>query len=254
MKADFVWEDFNRPELKLLRNRYGLEKVVSSGKDKFEKQLLLKKWVFATLPLGYNNTNQYRSALEVLDDQENKGGFNCSWYVLVYLQCAITLGWYVRKLGIDTDHDFGEEEMRHTVVDIWSKKHKKWFVIDPMFNAHFEKDGTPLNSHEIRKHYLNGKKVKKVFGNYEQEILSEKVKERNDNPNNYFWFFILLRNNYLVNPDVYDSKALLWIDEHNKDKTWHVGGRNKGEFKRHPMYEGAFIETNDYSLCFPTMV
>lgn len=138
MKIVFKWEDLDHPILKKLREKYKLEEVVSSGKSEFEKQILLKKWVFETLPLGYNNTNRYKSAMEVLDDRQNTGGFNCTWYVLTLLQCAQSLGWYVRKLGIDTDHAFGEEEMRHTVVDMWSTTYQKWYVVDPMFNVHFK--------------------------------------------------------------------------------------------------------------------
>ena len=59
-----------------------MEEAVADGKDEFEKQLLLKKWVNKTLPLGYNNITQYKNALEVLNDRENTGGFNCTWYVL----------------------------------------------------------------------------------------------------------------------------------------------------------------------------
>ena len=179
--------------------------------------------------------------------------FNCSWYVLLFIQCAQALDWYVRKLGIDTNHGFGEEEMRHTVVDIWSPEHRNWYVIDPMFNAHFEKDNEPLNTFEIRKSYLQKEKIEKIFGNHEEESLSEKIKDRYDTPANYFWFFVLLRNNFIENPNIYDSKALLWVDEHNRDKTWYVGGKNKGEFKKHPMYGGAFKKTDDYKTFFPDM-
>jgi len=244
MKANYIDEDFGRQHLDELRQKYNLEKAVSSGKDEFEKQLLLKNWVFETLPLGYNNQNQYKNALEVLADKNNKGGFNCTWYVLVFLQAALALGWPVRKLGIDTDHKFGQEEMRHTVVEVWSKKHKKWYVVDPMFNALFEKTGIPLNAYEIRKAYLDeDKSIKKVFGRYEKEKLPKNVKDRHDKPANYFWFFILLKN----------YKALLWVDKFNRNKTWFVGGKFKGEFRKHPMYDGAFTKTNDYNLCYPVM-
>lgn len=253
MNPQYIWENFDHPLLKELKEKYFLEKVIFGGKNEFEKQILLKQWVYKTLPLGYNNTNYYKSALGVLNDKENAGGFNCTWYVLVFLQCASALGWYVRKLGIDSDHKFGEEEMRHTIVDVWSNEYKKWFVIDPMFNAHFEDDGKPLNALEIRKAYLNAEKIERVFGKNEKEKLPQRVKNRHDVPSNYFWFFILSRNNFLENPDIFDSKALLWIDRFNKHKTWFVGGTNKGEFQKHPMYKDAFIQTGDYSLCFPTI-
>ena len=252
MKPKYTWENLDHTELRRLKNEHALGSIVERGTNEFEKQLLLKNWVFSTLPLGYNNSTQYKSALEVLNDRNNPGGFNCTWYVLTFLQCAQALGWYVRKLGIDTDHGFGKEEMRHTVVDIWSSKHNKWYVIDLMFNVHFEKGAIPLNSYEIRKAYLeNNKSVNKVFESHNKEDVPKKFKKMNDTPANYYWFFILLRNNYLENPNVYDSQALLWVDEYNKDKTWYIGGKNKGKLRKHNMYDGAFIETDDLELCFP---
>jgi|SRR3989344_2514496 len=252
MSIDFIWQDLNDHRLNKLKEDYQLEKVVSSGQNEFEKQLLLKNWVFNTLPYGFHNRGNYKSAAEVLSDI-NGNDFKCTWYVLVFLQCAQALGWQTRKLGIDTDHSFGVEEMRHTVVDIWSRKFNKWYVIDPMFSIHFEKEGIPLNSYEIRKSCIEKIQVDKICGTSADKYSSRKFKERNDQPLNYFWFFILLRNNYLKNPNIYESKSLLWVDKYNKDKTWYVGGVGKGEFRKHPQYEGAFIETCDYKLCYPNL-
>lgn len=236
----YQWEDFKHPKLKLLRERFELEKVVKKGKSEFEKQLLLKSWVKQKLPLGYNPKREYQGALEILTDKN--GEFFCSHYALVFIQCAAALGWYSRKLGIDYDHLFGEEEKHHGVTDIWSNDFQKWYVVDAMHNLHFEKDGIPLNSLEIRQEYLKDKAKNVVGETFGFDQLS-----------NYFWFFILLRNNFLENPNIYNSKALLWTDEFNKDKIWYKRGGKKGESRPHPMYESQFIKTQDFNLCFPRM-
>lgn len=252
-KVAYVWEDFNHPKLRELRDKYKLEEVVSKGKDEFEKQLLLKDWVFNKLKLGYNNTKWYQNSFEVLEDAEKGEEFNCTWYVLVFLQCALSLGWYARKLGIDTDHKFGQEEMRHTAVEIWSSKFNKWFVVDPMFNAHFEVHHIPQNALEIRKCRIDNLEIEKVFGKYEEEKLSDRIKDRHDLPENYYWIMVYLRNNFLEDQNISSSHTLLWIDEYNKNKKWYVGGQHKGEFREHPMYQGAFIKTSDYNLFYPDM-
>mgnify|MGYP001603515524 CR=1 FL=1 len=254
MNTSFVWEDFNHPKLKELRDKYLLKEVVAGRRDEYEKQLLLKKWVSTILPLGYNNFNQYSTAMEVLDDRSNLGGFNCSWYTLVYLQSAIALGWYARKIGIDTDHKFGEEEKRHTVIEIWSNKYNKWYVIDPMFSTNFEMDGTPLNAYEIRKSLTEeNENIDTVIGLRDHSFPLSGFKEMHNTPNNYFWFFVLLRNNFLQDSNIYNSQALLFVDKYNKGKVWFVGGKDKGEFKKHPMYDGAFIQTSDLNRIYPTM-
>jgi hypothetical protein len=254
MNTQFVWEDFNHHQLKELRKKYSLEDVVSKGNNEFERQLLLKNWVFDILPLGYNNSNQYNNAIEVLADKENPGGFNCTWYVLVFLQCAIALGWYVRKLGIDTNHELGEEEKRHTIVEIWSSEYHKWYVVDPMFNVHFVIRDISVNALEIRSTlFKTDENVKKIYGTNRNTINFRKYKDRHDTPENYFWFFILLRNNYFVDPNIFNSQSLLWVDAYNSGKTWYVGGVTKGEPKKHPMYDGAFISSSDFDLFYPDM-
>lgn len=186
----------------------------------------------------------------------NKGKkFWCSQYAFTFLQCGLSLGWYTRKLGIDVDHRFGEEEMHHGIADIWSNPFKKWYVVDPANNIHFEKNNTPLNAVEIRKEYIRNKAkdVKGVIGDYKKIISFDKNSRGFNTPSNYFWIFISLRNNFLEKPGIYNTQTLLWIDKYNKNKKWYKGGGENGKPHLHPMYENQFIKTNDYDLCFPNM-
>ncbi len=125
-----------------------------------------------------------------------------------------------------------------------------------MHNLHYEKDGLPLNALEIRSEYLknSGKDIIGVIGNKERFIRYKSDDKGFNTPSNFFWFFIGLRNNFFEKPNIWDTKALLWIDDHNKDKIWYKGGGKHGNSKPHPMYEyNQFIETSDQDLCFPTM-
>jgi len=250
----FVWESFDHPLAIQLKEEFQLEKVVESGRSEFEKQLLLKEWVYHTLPHGNNPRPDYQNAIEILRDAKGNQ-FYCSHYALVYLQCATALGWYCRKLGVDYDHKQGEEERHHGVTDIWSNQYQKWYVIDAMHNLHFEKDGIPLNALEIRNEHLKNraKDIQGIVGNHSGTVAYDEESFGFDIPSNYFWFFILLRNNFFEDPDMYNSKALLWSDEYNQDKIWYKGGGSKGESRLHPMYENQFIKTSDFDLCFPKM-
>lgn len=254
MHFDFIWEDFAQPQLLQLRKEFKLDQVVAEGRSEFERQMLLKNWVYETLPHGNNPKQNYQNAIEILRDAKD-GQFYCSHYALVYLQCATALGWYCRKLGVDFDHEKGEEERHHGVVDIWSNQFQKWFVVDAQHNLHYEKNAIPLNAWEIRNEYLKNKAkdVQGILGNHSGAVIYNEEIFGFDTPSNYFWFFILLRNNFFTDPNMYNSKALLWTDEYNQDKIWYKGGGNKGESKPHPMYENQFIKTKDFSLCFSKM-
>lgn len=250
----YKWESFNHPEVIKLEDKYNLSEIVGLGKDEFSKQLHLKDWVHKTLPLGYNIKRDYKNTLEILEDV-TVGQFYCSHYALTFIQTGIALGWYTRKLGIDFDHKQGEEEKHHGIADIWSNQHKKWYVIDAMHNLHFEKEGIPLNALEIRLEYLKNK-AKDIFGVVgvnEKQLSYGKDTFGFDQPSNYFWFFILLRNNFFEDPNMYNGKSLLWSDGYNANKIWYKGGGKKGVSVPHPQYEEQFVKTSDFNLCFPNM-
>jgi hypothetical protein len=255
VNLQYQWEDFNHPQVKLLREEFGLEQVVASGRDEFERQLLLKEWVYHTLPHGNNPKPGYQNTIEILRNAK-KEEFYCSHFALTFLQCATALGWYCRKLGVDYDHQQGEEERHHGVTDIWSNQFQKWFMVDPMHNLHFEREEIPLNALEIRNEYLknNAKEIQGIIGNHSGAVTYDERSFGFDTPSNYFWFFILLRNNFFEDPEMYNAKSLLWNDKYNQDKIWCKGGGSKGESKPHPMYEDQFIKTSDFNLCFPRMV
>ncbi len=248
----FFWDSQDRTELKLLRQIYKLDEVVGGGKDDFEKIILLKKWVHDTLPLGKNPTNDYTDVTEILEDATSgKGEFFCSHYALVFIECATALGFKARKVGVDNDHEFGEEEMHHGVADIWDSVHGKWIVIDAMHNLHFEKDGSPLNALEVRNEYIqNGARdVEGVIGLNESRIKYSGVEVGFDTPSNYFWFLIYTDNG----PNMKMSPVILFTDEDNEGKTWYRGGKHKGEFGLHPMYQGQFVKVIDSNIVFPNM-
>ncbi len=253
----YGWEDFQHPILRQLRDEYGLKDVVAAGKDEFQKQLLLKAWVHTILPLG-NPEKDYSkaTALDILADMKHNVAFYCTQYALVFLQCALALGWYSRKMSADYNHEFGEEEKHHGIADIWSNQFQKWYVVDPMHNLHYEFNDVPLNALEIRSAYLNDSaaSVNGVIGSHQRLIAFSADQTGFDTPSNYFWFFILLRNNFLAKPGIYDSQALLWVDQYNKGKVWYKNGGKHGPSIPHPMYGfKQFIETDDNDLCFPRL-
>jgi hypothetical protein len=254
MKITYQWESFTNPSVLLLREKYKLEELVNRANDEFTKQLILKDWVYEILPFGYNIKSDYKNTLEILDDIKD-GQFYCSHYALIFIQAGISLRWYTRKLGIDYDHKKGEEERHHGIADIWSNQFKKWYVVDAMHNLHFEKENIPLNAMEIRSEYLKNKAqdIEGVIGINEKRLKYGSDTFGFDQPSNYFWFFILLRNNFFTDPNMYNGNSLLWNDEYNENKIWYKGGGKKGEPVPHPQYKNQFIKTNDFDMCFPQM-
>lgn len=250
---EYKWESFNHPQLNELRQKYNLDGIISSGKDEFEKQLLLKDWVNKTLPNGTPKDYSQLSALEILEDAKQGLKFWCTEYAFTFLQCATALEWYARKLGVDFDHPKEHKDRHHGITDIWSSQFKKWYVVDAQNNIHYEKDGIPLNALEIRLEYIRNKAVEVtgIIGNHSETIQFNTDSEGFNTPSNYFWFFVSQRNNFLKQPGLFNTQTYLWIDEFNQDKTWYK--IQNGESIPHPMYEHQFIKTNSIEDCFPSM-
>lgn len=251
---NYEWERFSNPKLAEIKKHFTLEEIVAKGKDEFEKQLLLKEWVYKAINCG-NPTKDYsyKSATEILKDAKNNNKFYCTQFAFVFLQCSLSLGWYSRKLSVDIDHGFGQKSLHHGVADIWSSQFKKWYVVDAMNNLHFEKNETPLNALEIRMEYLtNCGGIKSVIGN-KKYLPSDCSSKKPYNPSNYFWIAVSLRNNFAEKPGIFDTKMLLWVDKYNKDKVWSKGGSKKEKSYEHPMYKGQFIKTSNEKIFFPDM-
>jgi hypothetical protein len=62
---EYTWEKFDRPEAIQLRKEFNLEEVIAAGKTEFEKQLLLKDWVYRTLPHGNNPKFGHQNVIEI---------------------------------------------------------------------------------------------------------------------------------------------------------------------------------------------
>jgi hypothetical protein len=156
-------------------------------------------------------------------------------------------------LAVGFDHNKNRQDRHHGVADIWSPEYNKWFVVDPQNNIHYESNGVPLNSLEIRTKYLENKAkdVRGIIGNYTKIINFNSRDTGFATPSNYFWFAISQRNNYFQQPEIYDSKNYLWIDQYNENKVWYKKVKNKSV--SHPMYDGRFIQSSDKNILFPAL-
>jgi hypothetical protein len=124
-----------------------------------------------------------------------------------------------------------------------------------MHNLHYERDGIPLDALEIRTEHLrnNARHVRGVIGAHREVIKYDHSSIGFDTPSNYFWFTVSLRNNFLERPGLYDTRVLLWQDDHNISQKWY---RSRDGIKRtvlHDLYRSVYIATSDKGRAFPSM-
>jgi len=161
----FRFDSFENPKLKELRTRHRLEEVVAPGKDEFDRQVRLMDWTHHQFRKFGQPSTAARGALEILKAIEEGHTFFCSQYVEVLVSGAASLGWVDRPLALRRHRGVAKVggSTEHSVTEIWSNQHRKWVMLDPTSNLYLEKEGVPLNAHEIRQEWFYQEGTNLVF-------------------------------------------------------------------------------------------
>lgn len=139
------------PRLKLLRERYQLDKVIAPGKTEMEQLMLLRYWVRNQCHRGWASHPALWvppwDALLILESRDRPDALvMCTHYACVFTQCCLALGWNARHCILD----------HHCVSEVWVDEHRKWVMMDTGNSAeradvglHFERNGVPLSAREL---------------------------------------------------------------------------------------------------------
>lgn len=163
----FRFDSFGNPKLKELRERYQLDAVVASGRDEFDRQVLLLDWVHHQFKKFGRPSTEAKGALEILKAVREGHTFFCAHYAQVFVSAAASLGWVDRELALRRHQDApGGGSTEHSTTEIWSNQYRKWVMMDPTAKMFIEKNGVPLNAYEIRTEwfYHEGKDLVLVVG------------------------------------------------------------------------------------------
>jgi hypothetical protein len=154
----FVY-DSPSPRLKLLRERYQLDKVIAPGAMEMEQLMLLRYWVRNQCHRGWASHPALYippwDALLILENRDRPDCLvMCTHYSAVFTQCCQALGWNARHCILD----------HHCVSEVWVDQHRKWVMMDTGNSAeradvglHFERKGVPLSARELQQIYRDGK-------------------------------------------------------------------------------------------------
>jgi hypothetical protein len=147
------------PRLKLLRERYQLDKVIAPGKTEMEQLMLLRHWVRNQCHRGWASHPALWvppwDALLILESRDRPDTLvMCTHYACVFTQCCLALGWNARHCILD----------HHCVSEVWVDQHRKWVMMDTGNSTeradvglHFERDGVPLSARELHLIHRDGK-------------------------------------------------------------------------------------------------
>jgi len=162
-KRKFDYQPFSDHKLEILRNEYDLVKLTEPYKDEFDKFKILRDWVRRQWKYGYpDEVSRDYDSIDILRRAKNGESFWCSEYAVVFIQCALSLGYQARYVAL---------RKGHVIAEIWSNEFKKWVIMDPTFNIHFEKKGIPLNCLDLFNAFNDNQteEICVMEGNYKPE-------------------------------------------------------------------------------------
>jgi len=249
----FCFQDWHHPGLARVRRKYQLEEAIGGGKSEFERMLLLRKRVHDAIPSGAP-AHGVLDVEAILDAAAKGGKFYCTHYAWTYMSLAVALGWQARKLGVDSRHDFNEDSTHHGVAEIWSNDFAKWFVVDAMYDQHYEKDGVPLSALELRDEVIrNGCADVETRVGPERRLAAIGSKGRAfDSPECYFWFHVATRNDFFSLPERFGNyRQMLYMDGAGKSAVWYQGKGTEGKSYPHVSYRGMFQLTENAADLYP---
>ena len=143
---------FSDKDVEILLSTYPIRKVVDAEKTEFKKMVALtiwtkKQWIHGREMDKWLDPARRKNAVEILKKAHLGGRFNCLYYSTVLSTCGIAVGYRARRVCIDG----------HVVSEFWSRERKKWIMLDPDANVHFELQGVPMSSYELHQAVLNKK-------------------------------------------------------------------------------------------------
>jgi hypothetical protein len=206
-----------------------LEKVVAGEPDEFSRLLKLRHWVHSRWPIDNNQTFD-GDAFEILEKAKTGAGFHCSHCLTVQHAVMASMGYVVRDLGVDRNHEDLGKSMHHGVNEVWSNDFAKWVLLDAKYDTHYERDGIPQSALELHEAVRRdgGMGIVKKIG-IRRETAPPDPKDAPENSiRSYWWVSYYLRPNPFTEPHFAGTSRLLVFDnEAFRSTTWYRSNDDK---------------------------
>lgn len=264
LRTPFGWEEFDRPQLRTLRQWYGLDEVISKAASDLERVVRLRDWVKSRWDHEQPITSPPWDALYMLERVE-KGieAFYCVHYSVAFMQCCLSLGIPARLVNLHqgiAPADFDRRRavfeppdlpvFEHVVNEVWLDDLGRWVMMDVDFDIHYERGGVPLSALEIHQVLLADE-----LGTLQvrEGLLAHKLKKDETDyqlhlPTYYAHFSVFWRNDHLSDPKG-PTRILHWIDDSTPPILWWEGS----DLRHRPQIIGPAIVAWPYTDTTPRL-
>jgi hypothetical protein len=146
------FDDWARPQMAELRERYQLAAVVAEGRTQLEQQLAMLAWVHNRWAHdGWTHASK-PDGLTVLREAAEGKRFACVEYSRALAHALIAVGFPARAVGLSREGVSYGMGKGHVVTEVWNDELGKWILLDGQNNVvwrHGDGD-VPLDAEEVR--------------------------------------------------------------------------------------------------------
>ncbi|EQB89103.1 hypothetical protein J2Z44_003968 [Clostridium punense] len=166
----FYFMNKDNPNLVNLKNKYGFDDIAKEGANDLEKTLAIIKWVNRRAEVKPSAMESKKSVDEMLMGLESNKVISLQDYNNIIEEALTSVGIIVRVGEFRvSNNEKANDENSYSVLEVWSKAHGKWVMVDGTIESYLTKDTIPLSAVEMIKADLNNvvlenaKDAKKYF-------------------------------------------------------------------------------------------
>ncbi len=137
--------DPSHPSAVAFRKQNKLDALVASTTSNFNKAIRIRQWTHEKVwpltlsKIPYSLTREGKGGFTLLRGIQRNERMMCGEAATLFVQAAGVVGIPAREvIGY-----------RHITAEAWSSDHRKWVLMDPLYNAHYERGGIPLSFLEL---------------------------------------------------------------------------------------------------------
>lgn len=150
--------DEDRDSYEELKNAYPIQSVAGEGDD-FERAVRLLKWLSANTKHKGNYDNHVKAHAKPLLDYsfgKDENGINCAALSQALTEMLLAVGIKARKIFMMPLSPYDSDN--HVVVEAYSEKIGKWYMLDPTYGLYASYNGIPQSIMEIRALLADGER------------------------------------------------------------------------------------------------
>lgn len=231
-------EDLTSPKFVHLIEKYQLDTVFHGETDELKRILLLRHWIKSKVSIDdfgdpYPGAGDVEKMLDLA--MEEGQGYHCGHFMSIQNAIMNAYGYVTRTLGAGPGVKGGPDG-HHGINEIWLNDYNKWFLSDAKYDHHFEKDGIPLSSLEIRDEYLKNKAadILKVKGpdRIPTDADPETGTKKERSAQTYTWIEFHKYNDLFTKWPNEEFQLIMYADDFFENNTWIWGGNPHWAYAR----------------------